>query len=57
MPIGGCHTLLTDGIAPWDFDAPESGPLSRSQVDTSASAIAAVGLFNLCGDGAECREP
>ena len=36
-----------DGIAPWDFDAPEGGPLSVSQVDTSASAIAAVGLFNL----------
>lgn len=36
-----------NGIAPWDFDAPESGPLSRSQVDTSASAIAAVGLLNL----------
>jgi unsaturated chondroitin disaccharide hydrolase len=36
-----------DGVAPWDFDAPESGPLSASQVDTSASAIAAVGLFNL----------
>jgi unsaturated chondroitin disaccharide hydrolase len=37
------------GIAPWDFDAPEAGPLSRAQVDTSASAIAAVGLFNLAG--------
>jgi unsaturated chondroitin disaccharide hydrolase len=36
-----------NGIAPWDFDAPESGPLVRAQVDTSASAIAAVGLFNL----------
>ena len=36
-----------NGIAPWDFDAPEAGPLSRAQVDTSASAIAAVGLFNL----------
>lgn len=36
-----------DGVAPWDFDAPESGPLSRGQVDTSASAIAAVGLFSL----------
>ena len=36
-----------DGVVPWDFDAPESGPLSRSQVDTSASAIAAMGLFNL----------
>ncbi|MGI9165770.1 MAG: glycoside hydrolase family 88 protein, partial [Pyrinomonadaceae bacterium] len=35
------------GIAPWDFEAPEVGPLSRAQVDTSASAIAAVGLFNL----------
>ena len=35
------------GIAPWDFDAPADGPLSRAQVDTSASAIAAVGLFNL----------
>jgi len=39
--------IADDGIAPWDFDAPESGPLSRSQVDTSASGIAAVGLFNL----------
>ena len=36
-----------NGVVPWDFDAPESGPLSRAQVDTSASAIAAVGLFNL----------
>jgi len=36
-----------DGVVPWDFDAPESGPLSRSQVDTSAAAIATVGLFNL----------
>jgi unsaturated chondroitin disaccharide hydrolase len=36
-----------DGIAPWDFDAPAKGPLSREQVDTSASAIAIVGLLNL----------
>src|SRR5262249_29517816 len=36
-----------NGVAPWDFDAPGEGPLSRTQVDTSASAIAAVGLFNL----------
>ena len=36
-----------NGIAPWDFDAPDAGPLSRAQVDTSASAIAAVGLLNL----------
>jgi unsaturated chondroitin disaccharide hydrolase len=36
-----------DGVAPWDFDAPVDGPFSRSQLDTSASAIAAVGLFNL----------
>ena len=37
----------SDGLAPWDFDAPTEGPLSRALVDTSASAIAAVGLFNL----------
>ena len=36
-----------DRVVPWDFDAPENGPLARSQVDTSAAAIAAVGLFNL----------
>jgi unsaturated chondroitin disaccharide hydrolase len=36
-----------NGVVPWDFDAPDSGPLSRSQLDTSASAIAAVGLLNL----------
>jgi unsaturated chondroitin disaccharide hydrolase len=35
------------GLAPWDFNAPEDGPLSRAQVDTSAAAIAAVGLLNL----------
>ena len=39
--------IASDGVAPWDFDAPVSGPLGRSQVDTSASAIAAVGLLNL----------
>jgi unsaturated chondroitin disaccharide hydrolase len=39
--------IRDDGVAPWDFDAPEGGALSRSQVDTSASAITAVGLFNL----------
>src|SRR6202171_6094555 len=36
-----------DGVVPWDFDAPYEGPLSRAQVDTSAAAIAAVGLFDL----------
>jgi len=36
-----------DGVTPWDYDAPESGPLSRSQVDTSACAIAASGLLDL----------
>ncbi len=36
-----------DGVAPWDFDAPADGPLSRAQVDTSASAIAVVGLLQL----------
>ncbi len=35
------------GVAPWDFDAPETGDKRRGIVDTSASAIAAVGLFNL----------
>ena len=35
------------GIAPWDFDAPETGRLSIDQVDTSASAIAASGLLSL----------
>jgi len=41
------ENIPADGVAPWDFDAPIGGELSRSQVDTSASAIAAVGLFNL----------
>ena len=39
-----------DGVVSWDFDAPassEAGPLSLAQPDTSAAAIAAVGLFNL----------
>jgi unsaturated chondroitin disaccharide hydrolase len=36
-----------DGVVPWDFDAPLDGPQTRSLVDTSAAAIAAVGLFNL----------
>jgi unsaturated chondroitin disaccharide hydrolase len=35
------------GVAPWDFDAPADGPLSRTIADTSASAIAACGLLNL----------
>jgi unsaturated chondroitin disaccharide hydrolase len=35
-----------DGIAPWDFDAP-SDLKSRTQVDTSASAIAVNGLLKL----------
>lgn len=36
-----------DGVAPWDYDAPDSGPLARTQVDTSASAIASSGLLDL----------
>ncbi len=36
--------LPPNGVAPWDFRAPED---SRAQVDTSASAIAASGLFQL----------
>ncbi len=38
------ENVPANGIAPWDFDAPEE---SRQQVDTSASAIAASGLFQL----------
>jgi unsaturated chondroitin disaccharide hydrolase len=33
-----------DGVPPWDYDAPAD---SREQVDTSAAAIAASGLFQL----------
>ncbi|BCM91051.1 unsaturated glucuronyl hydrolase [Abditibacteriota bacterium] len=36
-----------NGITPWDYDAPESGKLAKSQVDTSAAAIAASGLLDL----------
>ncbi len=36
-----------DGVTPWDYDAPEEGPLARTQVDTSAAAIAASGLLDL----------
>jgi unsaturated chondroitin disaccharide hydrolase len=36
-----------DGVTPWDYDAPESGPLAKSQVDTSAAAISASGLLDL----------
>jgi unsaturated chondroitin disaccharide hydrolase len=35
-----------DGVPPWDYDAPAA---SRAQVDTSAAAIAAAGLFRLAG--------
>jgi len=40
------HTPL-GGITPWDYDAPDSGPLARTQVDTSAAAICASGLLDL----------
>ena len=36
-----------DGVTPWDYDAPETGPLARTQADTSAAAIAASGLLDL----------
>jgi unsaturated chondroitin disaccharide hydrolase len=36
-----------NGVTPWDYDAPETGPLARTQVDTSACAIAASGLLDL----------
>lgn len=41
------------GVPPWDYDAPLDGKLSVLQPDSSAAAIAAVGLFNLarlCAD-------
>lgn len=37
----------SDGVTPWDYDAPAEGPLARTQVDTSACAIAASGLIDL----------
>jgi unsaturated chondroitin disaccharide hydrolase len=40
-----------DGVPPWDYDAP---PESREQVDTSAAAVAACGLFRL---GGLCSNP
>ena len=40
-----------DGVPPWDYDAPAE---SRAQVDTSAAAIAASGLFRL---GGLCSDP
>lgn len=36
-----------DGVTPWDYDAPDDGPLAKTQVDTSAAAIAASGLLDL----------
>ena len=36
-----------NGVTPWDYDAPETGPLAKTQVDTSAAAIAASGLLDL----------
>ena len=40
------HTPAS-GITPWDYDAPAEGKLSVDQVDTSAAAITASGLFDL----------
>jgi unsaturated chondroitin disaccharide hydrolase len=36
-----------NGVTPWDYDAPDKGTLARTQVDTSACAIAASGLLDL----------
>src|SRR4051812_21859404 len=44
------YYLLNTGfgaVPPWDYDAPLDGKLSVTQPDSSAAAIAAVGLFNL----------
>lgn len=35
------------GVPPWDYDAPLDGKLTITQPDSSAAAIAAVGLINL----------
>jgi unsaturated chondroitin disaccharide hydrolase len=35
------------GVPPWDFDAPMDGQLTLMQGDSSAAAVAAVGLFRL----------
>jgi len=35
------------GVPPWDYDAPFDGKLTMTQPDSSAAAIAAVGLINL----------
>jgi unsaturated chondroitin disaccharide hydrolase len=37
----------SDGVPPWDYDAPPDGALSRKQPDSSAAAIGACGLFHL----------
>lgn len=39
--------LPADGVTPWDYDAPDDGPLSRKQIDTSTCAIASSGLLDL----------
>src|SRR5262249_26469702 len=36
-----------DGLAPWDFDAPNAGAGSKGLIDSSASAIGAAGLIYL----------
>ena len=42
-----------DGVPPWDYDAP---PDRRAQVDTSAAAIAASGLFQLADLAADAAK-
>src|SRR5439155_25931810 len=41
------YLLRRQPVPPWDYDAPLEGALARSQPDSSAGAIAAVGLLNL----------
>src|SRR5262249_41420181 len=31
--LGDPAAHILDGVTPWDYDAPESGPLARTQVD------------------------
>ncbi len=44
----------SNGVTPWDYDAPDEGPLSIKQVDTSACAIASSGLLDLADS---CPDP
>ena len=54
MRITGYQMCLPMVSRPGILMRPSDGPLSREQVDTSASAIAVVGLLKLAEHAAEC---